>query len=129
MLSFRFFWTARADGERVDGILHQLAERLVNHAVAGNGGLAGEARRDDGEAPVRAAAGTRAGVAGVLRALVHQVEFQRLERGEALADALRDAQGFSSPTCLARNRDCKITNRNISPMPPKSLNEAHTFSE
>ena len=78
---------------------------------------------------MRFAAGTRAGVAGVLRALVHQVERQRLEGGKALADALRDAQGFSSPTCLARNSDCATTNRSISPMPPNSLNEAHTFSE
>ena len=113
----------------MDGILHQLAERLVNHAVARDGGLPGEARRDYRQAPVRAAAGARAGVAGVLRALVHQVERQRLEGGETLADALCDAQGFSSPTCLARNTDCRMTNRNISPMPPNSLNEAHTFSE
>ena len=36
---------ARADGERVDGILHQLAERLVDHPVARDGGLAGERAR------------------------------------------------------------------------------------
>ena len=78
---------------------------------------------------MRAAAGARAGVAGVLRALVDQVERQRFEGGEALANTLRDAQGFSSPTCLARKTDCSTTNRNISPMPPNSLNDAHTFSE
>jgi len=37
LLSFRFFWGARADGERMDGVLHQLAECLVNQAMAGDG--------------------------------------------------------------------------------------------
>jgi hypothetical protein len=78
---------------------------------------------------VRLSARARAGVAGVLRALVHQVDGERIERGEPLVDALGDAQGFSSVTCLARKTDCSTTNRNISPMPPNSLNEAHTFSE
>ena len=110
-------------------MLHELAERLVDHAMTGDGGLAGEARRDDGEAPVRLPAGARAGVAGVLRALVYQLDGDGLQCSEALLDALRDAQGFSSPMCLARNTDCSTTNRNISPMPPNSLNEAHTFSE
>ena len=113
----------------MDRVLHQLAERLVNQAMAGHGGLADEAGRDDGDAPVRLPAGPRAGVAGVLRALVDQVEGERLEGREPLADALLDAQGFSSSTCLARNSDCATTKRNISPMPPKSLNDAQTFSE
>ncbi len=113
----------------MDGVLHQLAERLVNHAVARDFGLAGEARRDDGEAPVRLTAGPGAGMAGVLRALVHQVEGERLEGRQALANGLLNAQGFSSSTCLARNSDCATTKSNINPMPPKSLNEAQTFSE
>src|SRR6476469_1081719 len=113
----------------MDGVFHQLAERLVDHAMARDGGLACEAARDDREPPMRAAAGAAARVAGVLRALVHQVEGEGLERGEALADALGDAHCFSSPTCLARNSDCTITNRNISPMPPNNLKEAQTFSE
>src|SRR5687767_14503313 len=89
--SFRFFWCARVDRERVDRILHQLAERLIHHAVARDGGLTGEARRDDGEPPVRVAAGPRAGMAGVLRALVDQLELERLERGEALTNSRGDA--------------------------------------
>src|SRR5687768_2118429 len=91
LASFRFLGGARVDRERVDGILHQLAERLIHHAVARDGGLAGEARRDDGEPPVRVATGPRAGMAGVLRAFVDEVELERLERGEALTNSRGDA--------------------------------------
>ena len=113
----------------MDGVLHQLAECLVNQAMAGDGGLAGKARRDDGNAPVRLPARPCAGMAGVLRALVDEVEGERFEGCEPLANALLDVQGLSSSTCLARNSDCATTKSNISPMPPKSLNDAQTFSE
>src|SRR5687767_2277329 len=91
LASFRFFGGARGDGERMDGILHQLAERLINHAVARHGALAGEAGRHDAQPPVRAAAGLPARVARVLRALVDQLDVERLERGKPLTDSRCDA--------------------------------------
>src|SRR6185503_9615829 len=84
-VSFLFFGTARRDGKRMNGILHQGAERLVDHAVARERRLAREARRNDREAPVRLPAGCRAGVAGVLRAFVDQIQADRLEGREPLA--------------------------------------------
>src|SRR6185503_12504136 len=124
LVSFRFFGAARADGERVDGILHQLAERLVHHAVARDGRLAGKARRGNGEPPVRAAARAVAGVADVLLAFVDQVEVERLERGEALTDSRCDAHlsaGFFSSMYLESTMAWATTNSSISPMPPNSL--------
>src|SRR3954464_595524 len=79
-LSFRLFWGARRNGERVDGILHQVAERIVRLAVARDDRLPGEARRHDGEAPVRIAAGMVAGMAAVLLALIFELELNRLQR-------------------------------------------------
>lgn len=113
----------------MDGVLHELAERLVDHAMARDDGLAGKAGRDDGQAPVRLAARRGAGVPGVLRALVDELEAQRLERGEALADLPGDAQGLSSSTYFERRADWATMNRSISPMPPNSLKVAQVFSE
>jgi len=95
-MSFRFFRCARRDGERVDGVVHQVAERLVDHAVARDRRLAGEARRDDRHAPVRCAALAIAGVAAVLLALVVELELERLEAREPAADVGLDAQVLSS---------------------------------
>jgi hypothetical protein len=96
LLSFRFFGSARRDGERVDRIVHQFAERPIHHAVARHRRLAGEARRDDGEAPVRAAAFAPAGMAGVLRALIDELQRDRLEGLQALPDGVGERQDFSS---------------------------------
>src|SRR3954470_3826826 len=104
-LSFRLFWGARRNGERVDGILHQVAERLVHHAVARDDRLPGEARRHDGEAPVRIAAGLVAGMAAVLLALIFELELNRLERRQALADLPGGASLFSSFLLRARIQD------------------------
>ena len=57
-------------------------------------GLSGKARRDDGEPPVGAAAVAVAGMAGVLLALVDQVE-------RRAARALPDARGFSRDAHVA----------------------------
>lgn len=122
---------ARLDGERVDRVLHQLAERLVDEAVARERGLAGEGARDDGQPPVGAAAGPVAGVAAMALALVLELERLGLEDGEARADllgGLGDAQDLSS-TYLERNAACASTNASISPMPPNSLKLTQALSE
>src|SRR5581483_8693351 len=118
--SFRFFGCARRDGERVDRVLDQLAERLVDHAVARHDALACEARRHDGDVPVRLALGARAGVPGVLRALVDHLEAERLERGQALADARGHAHGLSS-MYFASSSDCAAAKSSMRPMPPNTL--------
>lgn len=92
----RFARGARPDGERVNRVLHQVAERLVDQAMARHGGLAGEGARDDAQPPVRAAALGVAGVAAVALALVLELERLGLERLEARADLLGDAQRSSS---------------------------------
>src|SRR5688572_20046601 len=126
--SFRFFGAARGDRERVDGMLHQLAERLVDQAVARDGGLAGKARRDDRQPPMGVAAFAVAGVAAMLLALGAQLQRHRLERLQPCADRFGDAHGLSS-MYFARKADCTMTNSSMSRMPPNSLNDAHTFSE
>src|SRR5512138_3068595 len=113
----------------MDRVLHQGAERLVHHAMARDHGLAGEARRDDRHAPVRVAAFAIAGVAAVLLALVDELERHRVEGGEARTDLGGDVHFGSSCMYLASTSDCTMMNRNMSPMPPKSLNVAQTFSE
>jgi hypothetical protein len=80
----------------VNRVLHQLAERRVDHAVARDGGLAGEGGGDDAQAPVRVAALAVAGVAAVAFALVLELETLGGERREAEADLGGDAQGLSS---------------------------------
>lgn len=95
-MSFRFLGCARRDGERVDRVVHQAAQRLVDHAMASDRRLAGEAGRDDRHAPMGAAAGAVAGVAAVLLALVDQLELEGLEARQPLADLGLDAQGLSS---------------------------------
>ena len=59
------------DRQGVDFAAHHFAERGVNHAVAGDGVLAAEGRRDDAEAIVTAPR-AGAGMAGVQRAVVDQ---------------------------------------------------------
>src|SRR5262249_14957677 len=128
VLSFRLFRAARHDGERMDGVLHQVAEGAVDHAMALERAAAAEAPGHDRKPPVRAAALAVAGMAAVLLALVHEVERLRLERGQSLADRLGDAHCLSS-TYFARNADCATTKSSIRPMPPKNLNDAQIFSE
>src|SRR5262245_8570933 len=90
--------------------------------------LAAKARRHDQE-PVVSAAARRAGVAGVERAFVDEIERLGFERGEPFADRPRDVgHGFSS-TYFARNRPCASTNSSIRPMPPNSLKFTHASVE
>src|SRR4051794_39814716 len=100
----------------MDGMLHQLAERLIYHAMARDGGFAGKAGRNDRKAPVGVTARRRPGMARVLRALVDQVDLDRLQGGEALLDLRGDRHGFSSSMYFARNADWTTMNRSISPM-------------
>src|SRR4051812_22426007 len=106
-------------------MLHQLAERLVDHAMASDDRFSGKARRDDRHAPVGFAAGLRAGVSLVLRALVDDIEAFRLQGCQPLADLRRYAHCLSS-TYFARTSDCSTAKSSIRPMPPKSLKVAHT---
>ena len=50
--SLQLFRAACLDGQGVDVPVHQVAECIVNHPVAGHGVFAGEGHRDDGEAEV-----------------------------------------------------------------------------
>ena len=63
---------------------HQIAERLVHQAVAGQRGFAGKACGDDVQALMAAAAG--AGVAGMLRGVIDQFDTFCIQRGEPGAD-------------------------------------------
>jgi hypothetical protein len=87
---------ARLDRQRVDGMLHQIAQRLVHQAMPRDGPLANERARDDREAPVRPAALDIAGVPAVALAFVLERDRFRLEGGQAFADLLFDAQGLLS---------------------------------
>src|SRR5688500_11052773 len=109
-------------------MLHELAEGLVDHAVAGDDRLAGELRRHDRQPPVGAATFPVAGMAAMLLAVVDQLQRKRLQRLQPLADAPGDAQCLSS-TCRARNSAWISTKPNISPMPPNSLKLTHRSVE
>jgi hypothetical protein len=91
-----FVRRARLDGERVNRVLHQFAKRLVHHAMARHGGLAGEGGRDDGQAPVRVAALAVAGMAAVAFAFVLELERLGPQDRKPGADVLGDAQDLSS---------------------------------
>src|SRR3989442_14756176 len=101
---------------------------MVHHPGPRWGGWAAEAGREDFHPPVRAAAGAGAGMSGVLRALVDEIERDRLERREALPDALGNVHCFSS-TYLARNSACTMTKTSIRPIPPNSLKLTHRSVE
>lgn len=63
--------------------LHQIAEGLINQAVARDGCFAGELPRNDGELIVPTTA-RRAGVAGMLRAIVDDVQAVGLQTPQPL---------------------------------------------
>ena len=80
------------DGQGVDVPVHQVAECIVNHPVAGHRVFAGEGRGGDGQPEVLAArSGT--GVTGVEGAVVDQLELRRGKHGEALLDLVGQAHG------------------------------------
>src|SRR2546426_12524683 len=97
---------------------------MVHHRVPRWGGRAAEAGRHVLAPPVRAAAGSRAGMSGVLRALVDEIERDRLERREAPPDAPGNVHCFSS-TDLARDSACAATKTSIRPLPANSLKLSH----
>src|SRR5262249_44854787 len=117
-----------ADRERVDRIVHEIAERLIHHAVPRDNRLSGKARRDDGEAPVGAAALPVACMAAMRFAFVDQLELQRLQRGAALFGLCGHVH-CSSCKYFASTSDCATTNAIIRPMPPKSLKLTHRSVE
>jgi hypothetical protein len=74
------------DAECMNVFAHGLTERIIDQAVALQKAFAGKLRRDNGDIVV-AAAGARAGMAGMLGALVLDVEaLGRERRAQALFD-------------------------------------------
>ena len=63
---------------------HQFAEGIVDEAVSGNGGFAGEGGRDDEQAIVTATA-SGAGMTCVQRRVVNQFETAGLKSGKFFA--------------------------------------------
>ena len=114
---------ARLDGERMDRVLHQFAEGFVHHAVAGERRLAGEARRNDAQPPMRAATRPPARMTLVLRAFVDELELLGFEACEARANLGFDVHVPLPPSSmyLERKSACAITNSSIRPTPPNSL--------
>src|SRR5690606_40654472 len=75
-----FPWREGADGERVDAVARNVAERAVDEALALKPVLAGEGCTLDDDGEVRFAAAVVAGVAVVARAVVDHFEPGRGER-------------------------------------------------
>ena len=72
---------------------HQFAEGIVDEAVSGNGGFAGEGGRDDEQAIVTATA-SGAGMTGVQGRVVDQFQLKRVKRCQPVAqDCLEVAGG------------------------------------
>ena len=77
---------------------------------------------------MRVAALAIARVAAVALALVLELDALGLQGGEARANLLGDAQGFSW-TYLESSAACASTKASISPMPPNSLKFTQALSE
>lgn len=73
---------------------HQVADRVINQAVAGDRGLAGKHRGDDVQNEVAAIPGT--GMAGVTVRLVFDGNRFRLQYGEALAQQFKRTHAGSA---------------------------------
>ena len=67
----------------------QVAEHPVDHALPLDPAAAAEGLRDDQEAKVTFALGTRPGMADMARGFVDQLEPLRLQRGQACPDLVR----------------------------------------
>jgi len=74
----------------MNGALHEVPQVLVDQAMAGHGGEAGEGRGDDGQL-VMAAAAAGTGMAGVAMGFIDEVELRRLQGRQALTDLRLDA--------------------------------------
>lgn len=68
----------------MDGAAHQVARRIINHAVAGHGGFPGKGSGDDLQS-VMAAALAGSGMAGMAVRVVLDGERFGSEHGQALA--------------------------------------------
>src|SRR5258706_8115834 len=124
----------------MDVAAHEVAQRLINHSMPRHGALAAESFGNDGELPVAAAARPGARVARMLLAFVAQIQRERVQRGEPLADGVLgghhpSARGGSavlagsSCTYFASHSPCAITKAKMSPKPPKSLKLTHAEVE
>src|SRR5690606_25415598 len=80
------------DGERMDFLLHHVADRVVDEAMAGDRVPALESGRHDVQAVVAAAVACT-GMAGVQGGVVLNVDLERGGRRQAFADSLGHAHG------------------------------------
>jgi len=88
----------------VDVALHQSAERLEHQAVTLDPALAGKGGRHDRQPEVALAFRARAGVAGMARRFVDQIEADRRQGGgQAVAYGSGDSHGVS-PVAEDRTR-------------------------
>ncbi len=84
---------AQRERQRVQPAAELSAERVMNQAVPGDAGEGLEARRDGEHAVMRLAAGLGARVAGVARAVVHDLDLGgRERRPQSFLDALGAAR-------------------------------------
>src|SRR3982751_5275049 len=130
----RMLGRGRLDPEGMDIAVHEVAQRLIDHSVPRHRGLAAERFGNNVQLPVRAAARAMPGVAGMLLAFVAQIQRDRVQPLQSLADDLLArhhvlggsgcgafAGAGSSCTYLESHSACAITKAIINPMPPKSL--------
>lgn len=93
----------RRDRERMDVGAHQLTQRLEHHALTLDPTGAGEGLRHYGEAEVRFAFRTRAGMARMAGGLVHEFDPGGVKSGlETIADGACDPHGSASALPVAR---------------------------
>lgn len=73
----------------MDPALHEIANRFMNQAVAGDGVLAGEGSRSDGQAEVAAFLGP--GMAGMAMRFILDIEARRLQGRQALSQQIQSS--------------------------------------
>ncbi|HZA67875.1 MAG TPA: hypothetical protein VE592_13040 [Geminicoccaceae bacterium] len=99
----RFGRGQRDDRDGVNVASHQVVERSVHHALALDPALAGKRLRDDGDPKVAFAFRTGAGVTGMLRRLIDQVD---AAGREGLAQPSVDRLGDAHVTSIATLQGC-----------------------
>ena len=83
----------RGERKRVDLLLHQVAERVIDQPVARDPRFAGEGIGDDGDGVVAATAGS-AGVANVRRTIVSDFDTGWLELRQPCTDLRLNAHAI-----------------------------------
>ena len=83
----------RRERKRVNLLLHQIAESVIDQPVARDARFAGEGIGDDSDGVVAATAGG-AGVAGMCRAIVSDFDTGRLELRQPCADLRLNAHAI-----------------------------------